>query len=250
MSRRSFLEVAASAALAASFPGALLFGRRAVFAGDALDPLILEPGDLIWPKKPGVWVPYEVEAEWTRERDAYLRSHEGAADPETAMRLRLLAKMEYGDVARADGSFRVGHVGIIDFDGHGDAWIIEAVGKEGVRRIPFVEWMKLREGELLWLGRLRNHNRRVRARLAFAAREQVGKPYDFWNFDLNDDSGFYCSKLVWCAVYRGMGIAVDGEPRSNRMLWFSPKQLLQLSAIDRIHDSGPYGTAALASHPP
>jgi uncharacterized protein YycO len=95
----------------------------------------------------------------------------------------------------------------------------------------------------VWLGRLRGYDAQQRAGLAAEALKHVGKPYDFWNFDLDEDSGFYCSKLAWLAIYRALGFAVDGRTNPRRVLWFSPKQFLRLKAVEKLFEP-PGGYAA------
>jgi hypothetical protein len=40
---------------------------------------------------------------------------------------------------------------------------------------------------MVWLGRVRNLAASQRAKIPIEAKKHVGKPYDFWDFDLNDD---------------------------------------------------------------
>jgi uncharacterized protein YycO len=79
-----------------------------------------------------------------------------------------------------------------------------------------------------------------RAEIAIEARRYVGRPYNFWNFDLADDTAFYCSKLAWLAIYRALGFPIDGVAEPKRSFWFSPKQFLYLKTIARMHDPGIY----------
>ena len=79
--------------------------------------------------------------------------------------------------------------------------------------------------------------------------KQLGKPYEFFNFDLNDDSGFYCSKLAWMSVWRATSraaqrapVAVDDNPNPRRSFfdWFSPKQLVNARRVTLLHKPGDY----------
>ena len=107
--------------------------------------------------------------------------------------------------------------------------------------IPLVRrWLANRPNEVIWLGRVKGRSNDERASIVEEAKKYINRPYDFWNFDLNDDHGFYCSKLVWLSVFRSLSFAIDGNSNPERAFWFSPKQLLYLPAIDRIHDPGPY----------
>jgi uncharacterized protein YycO len=77
-----------------------------------------------------------------------------------------------------------------------------------------------------------------------AAQAQIGKPYDFFNFDLNDDSGFYCSKLVWQCLWRTAKVAADDNPDPQRGKWFppwfSPKALIGAKRVAVLHKPGEY----------
>jgi len=79
--------------------------------------------------------------------------------------------------------------------------------------------------------------------MAKEASKYIGRPYDFWNFDLNSDIGFYCSKLVWLATYRSLKFAIDGNANSHRIFWFSPKQLLYTRRVIILLDQGSYTNA-------
>ena len=138
----------------------------------------------------------------------------------------------------------VGHVGIIEVDSDKKAWVIEALlGKDKqVVKHTYEDWLKGRPDEVIWLGRLRQISAEQRAKVAEEANRYKNRPYDFWNFDLNDDSVFYCSKLVWLSIYRSLGFAVDGDQDSNRLFWFSPKQLMHSPTVELLHDPGPYAT--------
>jgi hypothetical protein len=229
------------------------------------DPALFQAGDFVWPKKPGAFVPYDAgsartvaedQANWEAERQAYLDSlkSQGALDEIDQQRARVLSQMQYRDFlavyegdqklgvpgAYSGSGFYVGHVGIIDIDSSGVPWVVEAVLREGVRKISYADWLAARSNEMVWLGRLRDLSNDQRAAVVAEAKKYIGKPYRFWNFDLNDDSGFYCSKLAWLATFRSEHFAVDGNAKPKRVLWFSPKQFLYCRTINRIHDPGPY----------
>jgi uncharacterized protein YycO len=73
---------------------------------------------------------------------------------------------------------------------------------------------------------------------------QLGKPYDIFNFHLDDDRGFYCSKLVWMSAWRGAKFAVDENPDPNRgnrfPPWFAPKALIAAKRVTLLHNPGEY----------
>jgi uncharacterized protein YycO len=94
---------------------------------------------------------------------------------------------------------------------------------------------------MVWLGRVKKISSSYRAKIAIEAKKYIGRPYDFWNFDLNDERGFYCSKLAWMCMFRALGLVIDGNPDPKRFFWFSPKQLLYVNRVARLFDPGPYG---------
>jgi len=134
----------------------------------------------------------------------------------------------------------VGHVGVIEVDDSNVPWVIEALLATGVVRSRYDQWIAGRPGEIVWHGRIRELPLGDRARIAFEAKRYLSRPYDFWNFDLNDDAGFYCSKLVWLSAWRSLRFPVDGNSEPRRKFWFSPKQLLYARLIIRLHDPGSY----------
>jgi hypothetical protein len=229
------------------------------------DPATFQSGDFVWPKRPGAYVPYhagstnspeEDRARWARERDDFLQRESGkpgltALDRE---RIEALRKMDYREFIAiyegaqrpgqpgvySGGSVYVGHVAIIEVDANKEPWVIEALVQNGVVRHRYNDWITKRADEAVWLGRLKDLDASKRASIVPKATEQIGKPYNFWNFDLNDDQGFYCSKLAWMSIYRALNFGVDGNNDPKRLLWFSPKQFLYTPAIVRLHDPGPY----------
>lgn len=223
-----------------------------------------QSGDFLWPKKPGMYVPYHSggaavfeseRARWAEERKRFLdRQREGSSSL-TPIQLDTLRSLDYrefharyagdqkagtpGAYSTAGGIY-VGHVGIIEVDGTGTPWIVEALWDRGVVRHTYDEWLRKRPGEIVWHGRIRDVDLASREKVVAEAIRHVGKPYDFWNFDLSDDSAFYCSKLAWLSIYRTLGFAVDGNASPKRGFWFSPKQLLYTKPMARLHDPGPY----------
>ncbi|QJW85451.1 hypothetical protein HK414_25395 [Ramlibacter terrae] len=185
-------------------------------------------------------------AQWQLERDGFVAKVR--SDPTSSPELRQLATyleaLSYGefatrylsdvDTARIaeygglDDIFSVGHVGIIDVVG-GVPYVIEAVwgGIKKVQRISYDDWLKARPSSWVWVARPVAMSDKQRSSFVEEARSFVGRPYDFWNFDLSDDSAFYCSKLVWLAYRRAVGHSIDGHA-PTRSFWFSPKQLWSL----------------------
>jgi hypothetical protein len=232
------------------------------------NPKTFQAGDFIWPKKPKVYVPYNAnsdddpkaeEKRWIAERDAFIANASTVAPhlaPGEIERLRTLTYREFyaryaGDqvpgapgLYASGGGLYVGHVGIIELDDQsGEPWVIEALLKRGVVRHSYRDWLRERPEEIVWHGRVRDQSGEDRAKIAIEAKECAGKPYDFWNFDLADGKAFYCSKLAWLAIYRALGFAIDGNPQPKRSFWLSPKQLLYLNTIARLHVPGDYASS-------
>jgi len=225
-----------------------------------------QSGDFVWPKKPGAYVPYRSGASspfdddrvlWERERQRFLARERTLPMNQRmpAERLQELRSMDFREFhARYVGGQRpglpgtysggsavyVGHVGIVDIDPEGIAWIVEALMGKGVVRTKYEDWLRGRPGELVWHGRLRELSPLSRGMIAAEARKYIGTKYDFWNFDLLDQSAFYCSKLAWFSIFKTQGFAVDGDSNPRRSFWFSPKQLLYARPMARLHDPAPY----------
>ena len=228
------------------------------------NPELFNSGDLLWPKKPGSFVPYSQQSDvgpqrdaqiWQSEKQKFLSDASQGRSGLSADQLREIERLDYREfLARYEGDQKpdqpgvyssgaglyVGHVAIIDVGTNGDPEVIEALWGSGVVRHSYKSWLAGRPGELVWLGRLRDKSKDDRALISAEASKYVGRPYVFWNFNLNDDFGFYCSKLVWLAIYRSLGFAVDGNSNPIRGFWFSPKQLLYLPVIEKLYDPGPY----------
>lgn len=232
----------------------------------------LQAGDLIWPKDPGAIIPYAAGGQstrtdrqmWERERDEYiasLRSRPTLTEDEK-QRIDILKRMTYEtflkvyaeDVSPAEvtpfgGAVGVGHVAIVRSVAGRSPTIVEAMWGIGVREISYEDWQAEREGQIFWHGRLKNVEPKVRADVAEQAFREVGKPYKFWNFDLADNSGFYCSKLAWLTIRNATGIVVDGKPDPVRVLWFSPKQLMKSPHLEILQNPGSYGRSRNAGEP-
>lgn len=224
----------------------------------------LQAGDLIWPKKPGEIIPYAAPGQavktdrelWERDRDEYiakLKSRPTLTEDEKR-RIEILQRMSYDDFLKVytedvspegvtpyGGVFGVGHVAIVRKIAGKPPTIVEAMWGIGVREIPYDAWKAERKGQMFWYGRLKDVAPKLRADVAAQAAREVGKPYNFWNFDLSDESGFYCSKLAWQVIRKATGIVVDDKPNPVRSLWFSPKQLLKSPHLEILQNPGHYG---------
>jgi uncharacterized protein YycO len=165
---------------------------------------------------------------------------------------------ESGDLRRQERSLfsaqhlSVGHVGILEIDGEGKIWVIEAVPKgskgysviferisNGVIRTPYDAWAKEHEGYNIWHGRVNTDN--GGARIAEAAKSFLGHDYWIWSLDFADETAFYCSKLVWVSVNKALGFALDGDNNMARQLWLSPKRLMKLETVSMLFSPAPYG---------
>lgn len=223
-----------------------------------------ESGDFLWPKRPGAYVPYsgvangsfeEDERSWTEDRDAFVERQLHMPRGISQAALSELKNMTYREFhARYTGDQRpnmpgvygsgsgiyVGHVSILDIDSSGIAWVIEAMPESGVTRVRYDDWIKGRPEQVVWHGRLKGKAKSDREKISAEARKYIGRGYDFWNFHLDDDSGFYCSKLVWLSVWRSLSFPIDGNKNPERSFWLSPKQILYAAAVDRLYDPGDY----------
>jgi hypothetical protein len=238
------------------------------------DPGKFEPGDMIWPKRKGAIVvrsgtaqaPPIEQREWEAARDRLF------AQPTRSLQASPFAErlksMRYDEFERiyfeGEGQpatrgvdiggikLSVGHVGIIEIDGQGTPFVIEAVptgslailGGGIVQRSSYRDWLARRPDSQLWHGRIGGLDQPTRTRISQEAARHLGKPYDFFNFDLDDDASFYCSKLAWMSVWRAAQVAVDDDPDPNRgnrfPPWLSPKQLLNARRIELLQTPGAF----------
>ncbi|MFJ7353069.1 YiiX/YebB-like N1pC/P60 family cysteine hydrolase [Phyllobacterium sp. NPDC097923] len=133
----------------------------------------------------------------------------------------------------------VGHVAVLEI-WDGKPFVIEAVSSRGVVRQPYENWLASRPGEEVWHGRVADLPQEQCSKIPAEAKKYLGRPYEFFNLDLNDDSGFYCSKLVWLAIFRSLQFAIDDDPESERFFWFSPKQLMNARRVQLLYSPGSY----------
>ena len=149
---------------------------------------------------------------------------------------------------------QVGHVALIEVDNAGMPWVIEATPKSlhryeslysrfknGVIRTSYSDWIVTHKEYNVWHGRLKSIDRAERARIVDAAKPFLGKDYWFWSFNLNDETAFYCSKLVWVSVWKAVNLALDGDKTFSRNFWVTPKQLVYATSIELLHNPGAYG---------
>lgn len=225
----------------------------------------LESGDFLWPKLRNKIVPYNSEPgaateaerkQWESERRVELVRLEKLTTltVEERERYALLSNLGYQEFLSfylvgepvgtvipfgSIGPVATGHVAIVEVRA-GTPWIIEAMLHDGVREITYEKWLAGRPDEIVWHGRLKDASPEERAKIAVVAREQLKVPYNFWNFGLLDQSGFYCSKLAWFSVWKATGRSLDDNQSPNRSLWYSPKQMLSSKHILVLSSPGKY----------
>lgn len=280
--RRHFLIGlgATPVALSASFGAASAQTADKKAVADLPNAATFRTGDLVWPKKKRATVPTtrslgapsaptQERSEWETARQQLLADPTAAGiTPEVAERLRTMSYEEFERVyfsvqAQPSGghpqtrsfggagtTVSVGHVGLIEVDRSGTPHVVEATphrpdgSRAGVIRMRYDEWLKGYNNIQVWHGRFSGLETAASRRVVDVALGQLGKPYDFFNFNLNDDRGFYCSKLVWMSVWRAAQIAPDDNPdprRGNRFPpWFSPKALIGASRVSMLHNPGEY----------
>jgi hypothetical protein len=241
-------------------------------------------GDLLWPKRKGALVPrtrgFQAAGpnpdrqNWEATRRQAM-ANPGAAglSPEVAAKLASMSYEEFeriyfsataseappsapapGATTRSLGAMRqpisLGHVALIDIDANGVVHITEATPTRpdgtpaGVVRSRYADWLRRYADIQVWHGRFRDLDAAQARRIVEVAVSQLGKPYDFFNFDLDDDRGFYCSKLIWMCVWRGAKFAVVENPDPNRgnrfPPWFAPKTLIAAKRVTLLHNPGEY----------
>jgi Permuted papain-like amidase enzyme, YaeF/YiiX, C92 family len=261
LSRRQALLGTAAAGTALLHPAPTV----AQAATQAPGPANLRSGDFLWPKKPGAFVPYDYQPtgsiaqdqqRWTEEKNAFVARARSSGNPNIARAANEIEPLSY-DEFRAiylrgqvpgqvtpyglDNVISVGHIAIVDIDNSGQPWVIEALLTPGVVRSSYDAWLQGRPGEIVWQGRLKAFSPEKCATIAPAAKAYLGTRYDFWDFNLADTSGFYCSKLVWLSVMRSLNFAVDDNPNPVRVIWLSPKQILNSKNVDLVFNPGCYG---------
>jgi hypothetical protein len=258
MIRRRFVLHALSVTILA-MSGGVAFGE-----GPARrpDPKNFRSGDFLWPKIPGQFIPYnnaiqlnasDEREQWQTEKEEFLGSREVTDDNPALVRnlssltydefrLLYLRDINEGEIVPYSlGAFAaVGHVAIVNAPNGGGHTVVDANFGDGVLEQTYDQWLARRPNSIVWHGRLKDTTDSQRRSIVTLAQSQVGKPYDFWNFDLMDTSGFYCSKLAWWATMASIGIALDNNPKSKRAFWFSPKQMLNSPRITKLTDPGVY----------
>jgi uncharacterized protein YycO len=227
------------------------------------DPATFQTGDVIWPRQPWVFIPFNSrpagnydpdKSGWEREKQEFLervKQNPRASENDRAVaaqleamayeefRARFLSGTEEEEVTAAGWLPWIGHVAMIQVR-DGTPWVVESTFG-GVRQMPYSDWLKERGKSLIWHGRVKGVDEAGRTRMAEEALKQLKKPYQFFNFDLLDDQGFYCSKFVWFVTRRALGVPLDGDPEPKRKFWFSPKQLIKSRHIQLLNSPSSFG---------
>jgi hypothetical protein len=268
--RREFLIGAGACAALAMLGGAAF--AQAIPAHP--DPTKFESGDFIWPAKPDAFIPFDDSSiarkdadrrEWEAQREIFLEEARRSNDPATKAAAERLEKLSYdsfhalyfddrpADVPRglAAPFPDVGHCAVLDIDASGVPWVVEAIPRSGKRyesiytrfadgvvRTPYAAWIAEHPDYRVWHGRVNGFDAGPRAKMAEAAKVYLTREYWFWSFDLADETAFYCSKLLWIAAQRALGIALDDDPSTSRSFWVSPKRLINARTITLLHNPG------------
>ncbi|MFA7441421.1 MAG: YiiX/YebB-like N1pC/P60 family cysteine hydrolase [Sphingomonadaceae bacterium] len=234
------------------------FQYKRITQRDAPSASSLRTGDFLWPKSPHQYVPYRGGAaadpiidalRWEEGRVRYL-SQETSDDELRTLSFADFHARYVGDpdvspkgdrlnVANPTTELYVGHVALVLVE-DGSPHVIEALYEQGVTIRPYEQWLTERPTAVVWHARLRNAEEKDCLALARAATAQLGKPFHFFNFDLLDDRGFYCSKLCWYAVWVAVGRSLDGNNESKRNFWFSPKQMMRSNELTILHSPAEY----------
>lgn len=210
-------------------------------------------GDLIWIRSSDEWIPYNAG---TAQKEFEERLNEVTKNRDLLSSFPTLDRLTYNEFHAAyfeghlinqlenyrDGndSVGVGHVGIIQII-NSEIFVIEAANQDlGVIRTPLRNWiLGLGPTTKFWIGRFRTAPpgefiplNKIDAIVQVAAEQaKQKKSYDFFNFDLADSTGFYCSKLVWYATFQATGRKLDKGVK-YWLPWYSPKQLLSSPFLD------------------
>ncbi len=240
-------------------------------SGDFLWPA--KPGDFIPRYSVRGIAPNEEAVTWEEEKRKFIEDARASGNPDQLAAAAQLERLSYdefqaryfsgggdagtrerGLATRGIGIPQVGHVALIEVDDSGAPWVIEAMPKSvhryeslysrfknGVIRTPYTDWIEQHKAYNVWQGRLRNFDKAQRTRIVTEAKPFLGKDYWFWSFNLNDETAFYCSKLVWVSVWKAINFALDGDTSFTRNFWVTPKQLVYATSIELLHNPGAYG---------
>jgi hypothetical protein len=233
-------------------------------------------GDFLWPARQGTFFPFGrtrslgpnmEQREWEVEKQRFIEEARASGDADRIAAADQLEPVTYEQFhaaffddpaaprtrgfSAAAAIPEVGHIAIIEIDQGGNQWVVEAMPKapnryealysrfqNGVVRTPYAEWIVKHPADQynIWHGRLRDIQPGQGDAIVDAAKAFLGRDYWFWSFNLNDYSGFYCSKLVWVSVWNALNVALDGDKSFPRRFWVTPKALINSSMVEVLHD--------------
>ncbi len=101
------------------------------------------------------------------------------------------------------------HTGLIEIDGDGHVFVVEAVGP--VKRTPLPDWIARGTGGRITVKRLQSLDEKAARAVLAAAHAYDGRPYDFYFYEGRD--AIYCSELVNLAFQDGGGIKIGNQQK-------------------------------------
>ena len=238
-------------------------------------PDALEPGDFLWSKPMCSYVPLyktdgmantKPEEAWEQEKKEFLDRVAKSGSSSKYPEIHNIERMTFEDFvlkfqgpealqnlqtqsenARVAGNVSAlgianffnlycGHAAIVGKpDEGGVPQVIEAEYKFKVVKITYKQFLKNHDDSDVFHGRLKNYSKDLRAIVADKADKYIETPYDFWNFNLRDKSGVYCSKLPWLCVYDAFTTALDHKALDGwRPFWFTPKMMTESPDIEML----------------
>lgn len=227
----------------------------------------IESGDLIWPKKPGIIIPYHAgevktlakqKKDWeTGKAELIDRLKKVRNTPDAKKEIEKLQALSFRQFRKSyladvqpnavvpydTGTGWVGHIAMILKEDDGTFSVVEALGStpnpgdnrhDEVISTPYETWIKVlkENGYIFYHGRILDLSAEGRHQSAQASKSFLGQPYYFFNLNLDDESNFYCSKLIWLSVFKATGKAIDSIENPERWIWLSPKQIMNLNRVD------------------
>lgn len=199
----------------------------------------LEHGDLIWARNKDRWIPYKIP-----QLKALINAPRNADDWAGAAKVATLTNQPRQAAGRKYELFfdtlqwSVGHVAIVSRSGNKISIVEAANEDEGVTSTPLKEWpASWSKQDVFWIGRLDGIDKTDIAKFVAVAEMQatLKRPCDIKNTNLGDDTSFYCSKLVWFALMKALNKAADGNPSPDRLLPYSPKQLIHSPLVRLVY---------------
>lgn len=153
------------------------------------------------------------------------------------------------DVTRVKKGKHFSHVGIVDMEGN-DLFVIHADGRSGVCREPLKDFMTNNKGDTLYVEayRLRNKWNDGVAKAIERASGLIGEPYNYTY--IIEDSGYYCSELVWYAFKPDSVFSLEPmtfkDPKNGKFHsgWIEHYKKLGVNIPEGLPGCNPNGMAA------